>query len=95
MTIQGWKATLVAGTLAFGVMAVTVPAEAKAKWSCQKDGKKVKAKGKNAKAQQKDCEGKGGTWADTAAAPKEAATTEPAAEPAAPPADSGGGGGGW
>ena len=97
MTTQGLKATLVAGTLAFGLMAVSVSAQAKAaNWVCLKDGKKIKVKGKTAKTQQKACEGKGGAWqnGEAKSAPTDSAA-EPAAEPSPPPADSGGGGGGW
>lgn len=93
MTFKGLKAALAAGTLALGFVAANQIAEAKAA-KCWVDGKAVKVKGKNAKAQEAACTEKGGVW--SASAPKQAAA-EPAAptEPAAPPADAGGGGGGW
>lgn len=94
MTVQGLKAALVASVITFGFAAVTSSAEAKASWACMKDGKKVAVKGKNAKAKEKACASKGGTWEDTAAPKKVEEAPAPAPEAAAP-ADAGGGGGGW
>lgn len=93
MTFKGLKAVLAAGTLALGIAAVNQIAEAKGA-KCWVDGKVVKVKGKNAKAQEAACAEKNGVWSSSA--PKQAAA-EPAApaEPEAPPADAGGGGGGW
>ena len=56
--------TVAAAVSLLGWMAMAAPAASAGgdKWVCSKDGAEVKVKGKNAKAKQKKCEEKGGTW---------------------------------
>lgn len=94
MNLKGLKAALAVCTLALGFVAVNQVAEAKGA-KCWVDGKVVKVKGKNAKAQEAACAEKNGVWSASAPKVAPAETAAPAEPEAAPPADAGGGGGGW
>jgi hypothetical protein len=59
MRFQGLVLALV---MMGAVPALEHTAVAGEKWSCQKEGKEVKVKGKKAADKQKQCEEQGGTW---------------------------------